>query len=78
MTKFDTTEKTAISSNGVLGAVTDGVEWYKNLSLDQKLGLKECAHLLTGMRWEQFTILFSPRQRLEILYEKMKLEGFDV
>lgn len=61
-----------------LGVVTDGVEWYKTLSLNQKLGLKECAHLLTGIRWEQFTILFTPRQRLEILYEKMKLEGFDV
>jgi hypothetical protein len=51
-------------------------EWYKHLSLDQKLGLKECAHLLTGMRWEEYTILFSPRERLEILYDKLIREGY--
>ena len=65
--------------NTMLGAVTnDGIEWYKKLSFEQKLGLKECAHLLTGMKWEDYTILFSPRQRIEILYNKLKLEGFDV
>ena len=65
--------------NTVLGAVTnDGIEWYKTLSLEQKLGLKECTHLLTGMKWENYTILFSPRQRIEILYNKLKLGGFDV
>lgn len=57
---------------------TGGVEWYKTLSINQKLGLKEVAHLLCGMKWEQFTLLFTPRQRLNILYEKLKLEGFDV
>ncbi len=55
-----------------------GVQWYKQLSFNQKLALKECAHLLTGMRWENFTHLFSPRQRLNILYNKLKLEGFEV
>ncbi len=65
--------------NTMLGAVTnDGIEWYKKLSLKQKLGLKECAVLLTGMKWEDYTILFSPRQRIEILYNKLKLEGFDL
>ena len=65
--------------NTVLGAVTnDGIEWYKKLTLEQKLGLKECAVLLTGMKWEDYTILFTPRQRIEILYDKLKLEGFDV
>ncbi len=43
--------------------ISTGVEWYKTLSLDQKFGLKETAHLLTGMRWEQFPLLVSPRQR---------------
>lgn len=54
------------------------VQWYKKLSLDQKMGLKECAHLLCGMKWEQFTIFFSPRQRLHILHQKLKLEGFAI
>jgi hypothetical protein len=56
----------------------NSLKWYKTLSLNQKLELKECAHLLTGMKWEHYTILFSPRQRIEILYNKLKLEGFDL
>lgn len=71
--------ETQIGVNTMLGAVTnDGVEWYKKLSPEQKLGLKECAHLISGMKWEDYIILFSPRQRVEILYNKLKLEGFDV
>jgi hypothetical protein len=54
------------------------IDWYKKLSLNQKMGVKECAHLLCGMRWDQFCILFSPRDRIEILYNKLKMEGFDV
>lgn len=65
--------------NTMLGAVTNaGIEWYKKLSIEQKLALKECAVLLTGIKWEDYTILFTPRQRIEILYDKLKLEGFDV
>lgn len=55
-----------------------GLEWYKSLSIEQKLGLKSCASLITGIKWEDFTILFTPRQRIELLYEKLKLEGFKV
>jgi len=54
----------------------EGLEWYKSLSFNQRMGLKECAHLITGIRWEQFMILFSPRERLGLLYDKMKNEGF--
>ncbi len=57
---------------------TNGVKWYKKLPIKQKIALKECVHMLTGMRWEDFTILFTPRERLEIIYDKLELEGFDV
>jgi len=30
------------------------------------------------MKWEDFNLLFSPRERLEILHNKLMLEGFDV
>jgi hypothetical protein len=67
--------------NTMLGAFTstsDGIEWYKKLSIEQKMGLKECTHLITGIKWEDFTIIFSPRERIEILYNKLKIEGFYV
>ena len=54
------------------------VSWYKTLSPNQKMALKEVSALICGMKWEDFNILFSPRERLEILYNKLMLEGFDV
>ncbi|MBP7400931.1 MAG: hypothetical protein KA954_15170, partial [Chitinophagales bacterium] len=64
----------AIVGNNVLPAVS----WYKSLSLNQKMALKEVSALICGMKWEDFNILFSPRERLEILHNKLMLEGFDV
>jgi len=54
------------------------VSWYKSLSLNQKMALKELSEIICGMKWEDFNILFSPRERLEILRNKLMLEGFDV
>ena len=62
----------AIVGNNVLPAVS----WYKSLSLNQKMALKEVSALICGMKWEDFNILFSPRERLEILHNKLMMEGF--
>jgi hypothetical protein len=64
----------AIVGNNVLPAIS----WYKSLSLNQKMALKEVSALICGMKWEDFNILFSPRERIEILHNKLMLEGFDV
>lgn len=64
----------AIVGNNVLPAVS----WYKSLSLNQKMALKEVSVLICGMKWEDFNLLFTPRERLEILHNKLMLEGFDV
>lgn len=50
------------------------LNWYKTLSIHQRLGLKECSALICGLEWASFNLLFSPRERIEILYEKLKLE----
>jgi hypothetical protein len=54
------------------------VIWYKSLSINQKMGLKEVSSLICGMKWEDFNILFTPRERLEILHNKLMMEGFAV
>ena len=54
------------------------VIWYKSLSINQKMGLKEVSVLICGMKWEDFNILFTPRERLEILHNKLIFEGFAV
>ena len=73
-TDVQTSTSPAIDGNNVLPAVS----WYKSLSLNQKMALKEVSVLICGMKWEDFNILFSPRERLEILHNKLMLEGFDV
>jgi hypothetical protein len=55
-----------------------GLSWYKSLTLHQRLALKELSVSICGMKWEDFTILFSPRERIDILYQKLKMEGFSV
>lgn len=49
--------------------------WYRRLTQHQRMGLKVCAKLICGMDWEDFNILFTPRERINILYNKLKLEG---
>ena len=73
-TNVQTSTKPAIVDNNVLPAVS----WYKSLSLNQKLALKEVSALICGMKWEDFNTLFTPRERLRILHDKLILEGFDV
>jgi hypothetical protein len=73
-TDVQTSTSPAIVGNNVLPAVS----WYKSLSINQKMALKEVSALICGMKWEDFNILFSPRERLEILHNKLMLEGFDV
>ena len=70
----DSKETQGNEDNTLLPAVS----WYKSLSLQQKMGLKEVSALICGMKWEDFNILFTPRERLEILHNKLIMEGFNV
>jgi hypothetical protein len=48
------------------------IKWYKALTLHQKIALKELSVTICGMKWEDFNILFSPRERIEILNNKLE------
>jgi hypothetical protein len=72
MQKDDLKNKTPTDANNVLPAVS----WYKSLSINQKMALKEVSALICGMNWEDFNILFSPRERLEILHKQINVGRF--
>jgi len=74
MQKDKLKNETPTDANNVLPAVS----WFKSLSINQKMALKDVSSLICGMKWEDFNILFSPRERLEILHNKLMMEGFDV
>lgn len=50
------------------------LEWYKSLSLEQRFYLKEKTASICGLDWKDFTILFSPRERIEIIYNKLFID----
>mgnify|MGYP001187781426 CR=1 FL=1 len=52
--------------------------WYRSLTIEQKINLKDCAKLIVGMTWEDMGKLFSFSDRINILHNKLQLEGFDV
>lgn len=57
---------------------TNGIEWYRSLDMWQKFALKDLSKSICGISWSEFSIIFSPRERIEILYQKLQLEGFDI
>ena len=54
------------------------MEWYKSLNVNMKINAKECFILLTGMDWHHAGKLFSMRERINIMYDKLRIEGFAV
>ena len=54
------------------------MEWYKTLNIHQKINLKGMSKLIIGVDFSDLAFMFSFRERIEILYNKLKLEGFDI
>ena len=54
------------------------MEWYKTLDINAKINAKSCFELLCGVKWEQLSFMFSMQDRIEIMYNKLKMEGFNI
>lgn len=52
------------------------MEWYQTLTINQRITLKDFYPLVVGASFHELGRLFTLRQRIEIIYEKLKLEGF--
>jgi hypothetical protein len=51
------------------------MNWYKTLDINQKINLKSITELIVGISWIDLTKLFSFREIIEILEQKLKIEG---
>jgi len=51
------------------------MDWWKTLTIHQKINAKECFELLCGEKWESLSFMFSIRERVEIMYNKLEIEG---
>lgn len=54
------------------------MKWYLTLTIDQKINLKELFVLITGIDWVMAGLLFSFTERISLVHEKLKIEGFPV
>ena len=54
------------------------MEWYKSLSRKQKVNIREVFFLATGKKLSDMIMIFSFAECMDILYFKLKLEGFDI
>lgn len=54
------------------------MEWYKRLTINQRINAKECFELLCGVGFQEIGSILSLRERIDLMFEKLKIEGFDV
>ena len=54
------------------------MEWYTSLDINTRINAKVCFELVTGTKFEDLAFLLSFRERIEIMYNKLKMEGFDI
>ena len=55
---------------------TNTMEWYKSLNRKQKAGIREAFELSCGLSLNSALMLFSFSECIDILYNKLKIEGF--
>jgi hypothetical protein len=54
------------------------MKWYKTLDIHAKINAKDCFELLCGVRFGDLGCVFTFKERIEILHNKIQLEGFIV
>ncbi len=55
------------------------MKWYKTLTLQQRINLKgDACEMICGMPFSFMTFMFGFRESIELIYNKLKQEGFDI
>jgi hypothetical protein len=50
------------------------MKWYKTLTIEQRINLKELSETICGIKYIYLVKLFGMRDAIELLYSKLKLE----
>ena len=62
----------------VITVSKSSIDWYKKLDPNQRINLREVSELLCGIPFKSLLLLFSLLEVIQLLYDKLKLEGFAV
>jgi hypothetical protein len=61
-----------------VGIKLTDMNWYKTLDIHTRINAKDCFKLLCGADWQLIGRILDMRTRLDLMYEKLKREGFDI
>lgn len=54
------------------------MNWYKTLTIEQRINLKDLSESICGVKYADLIRLFGMKHTIELLHQKLKLEGFYV
>lgn len=54
------------------------MKWYTTLTIDQKIMLKSLCKTIFGVGFDELGPLFTFKERIEMIYDKLKMEGFQI
>ena len=52
------------------------MDWYKTLTIQQRINLKDLCESICGIRYDFLIRLFGMTQTIELIKYKLELEGF--
>lgn len=62
----------------VINVTNTSIDWYKKLDPNQRINLREVTELLCGVPFKSLLLLFNLLEVIQLLYDKLKIEGFAV
>ena len=54
------------------------MHWYQKLTIQQRINIKDLSELICGVKYGLLVKMFGMRETIELLHQKLKLEGFDI
>ncbi len=58
--------------------MTESMDWYKTLDMNQRINLKELTDIICGMPFTFMVKVFGLKEAIFHIHSKMRIEGFDV
>ena len=56
----------------------DYMDWYKSLSIHQRINLKKIADIITGLTWAELGVFFTLADRIKIIHKSLINNGFEI
>jgi hypothetical protein len=54
------------------------MNWYKTLTIQQRINMKDLSEIICGAKYSFLIKLFGFKDTIELLHQKLKIEGFNV